>query len=66
MFNLFSLIELPPDMLLGKTAVVLFLFYFILMCSILNYICKALTLVVIAHCASNVRLSLPDKVDLCS
>ena len=35
-------------------------YYFNLPCSVLNYIRIALTLVVIEHCASNVRLILPD------
>ena len=36
------------------------LFFFILRCCVFNYICIALTFVVIEHCARNVRLYLPD------
>ena len=51
--------QLPPDKPLGEIAVVVLSFYFILTCCVLNYIHKALILVVIEHCTSNVRFSLP-------
>ena len=56
---LFSFL-LTPDEALDEIAVVVLLFYFIQTCRISNYVHKALTLVVIEYCASNVRLSLPD------
>ena len=56
----FYLIKLLPDEPLGETALVVLLFYFILTCSVLNYVRKALILAVIEHCASNVRLSFVD------
>ena len=47
--------------LMSRFAKQLWWFYcFNLTCSVLNHIRVALTLVVVEHCASNVKLSLPD------
>ena len=62
MFYIFTILfsfQLPPDEPIGETAVVDLLFYPNMKCFKL-YTYNSLTLVVIEHCASNVRLSLLD------